>query len=109
MVRTVLVTGASSGLGLATAVHLAGMGFGVVGTARSDGKAAYLRRAADDAGVKVETAILDVTDASRCEALVAAVEPWATTPASGSWPAWRGRVVSGLRAAELALADRDAA
>ncbi len=38
MVRTVLVTGANSEIGLETAPHLAGLGFGVVGTARFRGQ-----------------------------------------------------------------------
>lgn len=76
MVRTVLVTGANSGVGLETSLHLARLGFRVVGTARSDEKAESLAKAASDAGVEVETAVLDVTDADRCEHLVSALQPW---------------------------------
>ena len=76
MVRTVLVTGTNSGLGLRTAVHLAELGFRVVGTARSQEKLDVLREAASDAGVKVDGAVLDVTDRAGCETLVGEVEPW---------------------------------
>ncbi|MDQ4097550.1 MAG: SDR family NAD(P)-dependent oxidoreductase, partial [Actinomycetota bacterium] len=83
MLRTALVTGANSGIGLETAIHVARLGFAVVGTARSDEKAASLHRAAADAGVQVETAVLDVTDAPRCEQVVRAVEPWAVVNNAG--------------------------
>lgn len=76
MVRTVLVTGANSGVGLETALHLARLGFRVVGTARSDEKAESLAKAATDVGVDVETVVLDVTDAQRCEDLVPALDLW---------------------------------
>ncbi|MBW3614117.1 MAG: SDR family NAD(P)-dependent oxidoreductase [Actinobacteria bacterium] len=76
MSRTVLVTGANSGVGLATSLHLAHLGFDVVGTVRSQEKAEWLKSAAADAGVEVETDILDVTDGSGCERVVARHEPW---------------------------------
>jgi NAD(P)-dependent dehydrogenase (short-subunit alcohol dehydrogenase family) len=76
MVRTVLVTGTNSGLGLRTAIHLAGLGFRVVGTARSQEKLDVLHTAASDAGVEVEGAVLDLTDRAGREALVREVEPW---------------------------------
>lgn len=76
MARTVLVTGANSGIGLETAVHLAGLGFRVVGTMRSEEKSESLAKAASDAGVEVETAVLDVTDAVASEAVVARFQPW---------------------------------
>ncbi|HEX2046683.1 MAG TPA: SDR family NAD(P)-dependent oxidoreductase [Acidimicrobiales bacterium] len=70
MVRTVLVTGANSGLGLATSLHLAELGFHVVGTARSEEKLEILEKEG------IEGAVLDVTDRAGCEALVGRVEPW---------------------------------
>ena len=76
MVRTVLVTGANSGLGLATCLHLSKVGFRVVGTARSEEKLDVLRKAAGDAGVEVEGAVLDVTDGPGCERVVGDIEPW---------------------------------
>ena len=76
MERTVLVTGANSGLGLATCLHLAELGFGVVGTARSEEKLDVLRNAAGEAAVPVDGAVLDVTDGPGCEAVVAGVQPW---------------------------------
>ena len=53
MLRTVLVTGSNSGLGRETAIHLAGLGFRVVGTARSEEKLEEVEKAARDAGVEV--------------------------------------------------------
>ncbi|HEV2809554.1 MAG TPA: SDR family NAD(P)-dependent oxidoreductase [Acidimicrobiales bacterium] len=76
MVRSVLVTGANSGVGLEVALHLAELGFRVIGTARTEEKATSLAKAADDAGVDVEVAVLDVTDADGCERLVGRLQPW---------------------------------
>lgn len=59
---TVLVTGTSSGIGLATAVAAARAGWTVVATLRSPGRAGALREAAAAAGVPVDVRPLDVTD-----------------------------------------------
>src|SRR4051794_6497849 len=69
--RTVLTTGANSGIGLATALELARQGFRSVGSVRSDEKAETVHRAARDAGVEVETTLLDVTDVDACADVVA--------------------------------------
>jgi NAD(P)-dependent dehydrogenase (short-subunit alcohol dehydrogenase family) len=74
--RTVLVTGANSGLGLATVLAAARAGLGVVGTARSPEKAEVVTEAARAEGVEVATAILDVTDTEGCAAVVAEHRPW---------------------------------
>lgn len=68
--RTVLTTGASSGIGLATAVEVAKRGFRSVASVRSEAKAEPLLKAAADAGVEVETVLLDVTDAEQCRAVI---------------------------------------
>ncbi len=57
-----VVTGANSGIGRATAVHLAAQGHRVVGTVRALAKAEKLQRMATDAGVEVELVELDVAD-----------------------------------------------
>jgi NAD(P)-dependent dehydrogenase (short-subunit alcohol dehydrogenase family) len=57
-----VVTGANSGIGRATAVHLARCGHRVFGTLRSLDKAAKLKAMAEQAGVPVELAVLDVAD-----------------------------------------------
>jgi NAD(P)-dependent dehydrogenase (short-subunit alcohol dehydrogenase family) len=57
-----VVTGANSGIGRATAVHLAAAGHTVYGTVRSVGKADKLRTMADAAGVTVALVELDVAD-----------------------------------------------
>ncbi|MGH9014313.1 MAG: SDR family NAD(P)-dependent oxidoreductase [Acidimicrobiia bacterium] len=74
--RTVLTTGANSGIGLSTVLEVARKGFRSVGTVRSDAKAETVARAAKDAGVDVETAILDVTDASGCEEVIDEIRPF---------------------------------
>lgn len=57
-----VVTGANSGIGRATAIHLAGQGHKVYGTVRSMEKATKLHAMADDANVEVSLVELDVTD-----------------------------------------------
>ena len=103
MVRTVLVTGANSGLGLATCLHLAGLGFRVVGTARSEEKLDAVAKAAGDAGVAVDGALLDVTDGPACEALVEWLEPWAVVNNAGYMNV--GRVVDVTREEALRQLD----
>lgn len=76
MTRTVLTTGANSGLGLATVLAVAEKGFRSVGTVRSDAKAAIVHEAAAAAGVTVETVLLDVTDADGCATVIDSVRPW---------------------------------
>ena len=95
MERTVLVTGANSGLGNETAVHLAGLGFRVVGTARSEEKLEAVDKAARDAGVEVEGAVLDVTDEPACAEVVERTDPWAVVNNAGYMNV--GRVVDVTR------------
>ena len=57
-----VVTGANSGIGRATAIHLADKGHRVIGTVRSIEKADKLRNMAADADVSVELFELDVAD-----------------------------------------------
>ena len=65
-----LVTGTSSGIGLATAVALAGAGLTVVATMRDTRRDALLREAAEQAGVELDVRTLDVTDADASRAVV---------------------------------------
>lgn len=69
--RAVLTTGANSGIGLATAVELARRGFHSIGSVRSEAKAEIVHAAAAEAGVEIETVMMDVTDAEQCEAVMA--------------------------------------
>ncbi len=57
-----VVTGANSGIGRATAIHLAQQGHTVYGTVRSVEKAAKLQSMSADAGVEIKLAELDVAD-----------------------------------------------
>jgi len=74
--RTVLTTGANSGVGLATVLHLASLGFHSVGSIRSSAKAARVAAAAADAGVTVATVRLDVADAEACRRVIDRLRPW---------------------------------
>ncbi len=73
---TVLTTGANSGIGLATAIEVARLGYRSVGSVRSDAKAAELEAAAKAAGVSVEPVLLDVTDVEGCAEVIDSFEPF---------------------------------
>jgi NAD(P)-dependent dehydrogenase (short-subunit alcohol dehydrogenase family) len=71
--RSVVVTGANSGIGLATAVELAVHGYDVIGTVRSAEKAEVLRAAAAGKGATLRHVVCDVADAESTEAAFAEV------------------------------------
>ncbi|MDX6348721.1 MAG: hypothetical protein QOF84_3511 [Streptomyces sp.] len=62
--KSVVVTGAGSGIGLAVTMELAHAGFDVIGTVRSEDKADALRTAVERTGAAVRTVLLDVADAT---------------------------------------------
>jgi NAD(P)-dependent dehydrogenase (short-subunit alcohol dehydrogenase family) len=68
--RTVLVTGTSSGIGLATAITAARAGFTTVATMRDPVRAQALRDEADRAGLTLDIRRLDVTDAASITACI---------------------------------------
>ena len=69
--QTVLVTGASSGLGRAIALYLAEKGYDVIGTSRSRARLGALHAAATSHGIALSGVQLDVN----CDDSVAAVMP----------------------------------
>lgn len=89
MSKSVVVTGANSGIGLATALELAGAGYDVIGTVRSASKAQDLAAAAADRGVDVQSVQLDVADAESTRAGFARIAeltdggPWAVVNNAG--------------------------
>ncbi|WP_329438284.1 SDR family NAD(P)-dependent oxidoreductase [Streptomyces canus] len=64
--RSVLVTGATGGIGAATVLRLAGAGFDVIGTGRSQEKADDLIAAAAARGRLLCTVVVDVAEPSSC-------------------------------------------
>ena len=66
MGKSVVVTGANSGIGLVTCLELAGAGWDVIGTTRSAAKTERLHEVAETKGVTVRSVICDVDDASSC-------------------------------------------
>ena len=115
--QTVLTTGANSGIGLATVLEVARRGYRVVGTVRSTSKADVVAAAAREAGVDVETAILDVTDEDATAEVVARHQPYAIVnnagysitgavedvPESEARAALETMVVAPMRLARLAI------
>ena len=89
MSRTVLTTGANSGIGLATVIEVARRGFHSVGGVRTEAKARIVSEAAKAAGVSVDTVLLDVNSATNCRAVINDLKPFglvnnAGFPASGA-------------------------
>ncbi len=80
-----LVTGAGAGIGLATAVEAARLGFHAVAAVHRADQLGDVQAAAAEAGVaaSVDAAILDVTDDAAATDLVKRVEPWAVVSSAG--------------------------
>lgn len=68
-----VVTGANSGIGRATAIHLAGHGYRVFGTTRTRERAAKAMSMAEDAGVAIEWIEMDIADDASVDAGFAAI------------------------------------
>ena len=89
MSSSVLVTGANSGIGLATVLELAGAGYDVVGSTRTADKAELVRSAAAERGVEVRTVLMDVDDEDSCRDGIEEVAeltdggPWAVVNNAG--------------------------
>ncbi|MEV6209357.1 SDR family oxidoreductase [Kitasatospora sp. NPDC051914] len=87
--RSVVITGATGGIGRATAVRLAARGWDVIGTARTRAKADDLVGRAAASGIDLRAVVLDVADADSCRQAVAQVEemtgggPWALVNNAG--------------------------
>jgi NAD(P)-dependent dehydrogenase (short-subunit alcohol dehydrogenase family) len=79
MERVVLITGAGSGIGLASALEAARLGFSVVAGVHTDDEVELVHRAVAEAhlpGGSVRAEPFDVTDEDRARALIEATRPW---------------------------------
>lgn len=78
-----LITGAGSGIGLASSLEAARLGFSVVAAVHREDQLDGVRRAARGAGVDVEVEVLDVTDEDRARDIVDRTWPWALVNNAG--------------------------
>lgn len=62
MPKSVVITGANSGIGLSTAIELANAGYDVIGTVRTAEKGKRMQEAAQAKGATVSAVVLDVGD-----------------------------------------------
>src|SRR6266487_441991 len=75
MTKVTLITGTSTGIGRATALHMARMGYDVVATMRDPERAgAALRDAAKDASMQLTVMPLDVTDGAAIDRCIADIQ-----------------------------------
>jgi NAD(P)-dependent dehydrogenase (short-subunit alcohol dehydrogenase family) len=71
--KVAVVTGSSSGIGRATAIHLAKAGYSVYGTVRRESRLDTLKRMAAEAEVDIRLVQLDVTDNETVESAFAEI------------------------------------
>ena len=69
-VETILITGASSGIGMASALYLAERGYRVIGASRSTERLAGLEEEALERGLSVSTCVLDINSDEGVAAVV---------------------------------------
>lgn len=100
--RSILVTGSSTGLGLETAIHLAGRGFRVHAAVRDEGGRNAVLDEAQRRGVSLEVVSLDITDP---ESVAAGVE--AVVSASGEIYGLVNNAGIGLRGCFEDLSDAE--
>lgn len=87
--KSVVVTGANSGIGLATSLVLAEAGYDVIGTVRDDHKGATLVETAAEQGLDLRYVRCDVADAQQTELAFAEIDkltdggPWAVVNNAG--------------------------
>ncbi|MFF2625123.1 SDR family NAD(P)-dependent oxidoreductase [Kitasatospora griseola] len=87
--RSVVITGATSGIGRAAALRTAAAGFEVFATARSREKAEKLHAEAAEHGLALRTVVLDVTDPRACADVFGEIAertgggPWAVVNNAG--------------------------
>jgi NAD(P)-dependent dehydrogenase (short-subunit alcohol dehydrogenase family) len=87
--KSVVVTGANSGIGLATALELARVGYDVIGTTRTRDKAQHLHDQAAARGVTVRSVLMDVADEEQTRQAFAEIDeltdggPWAVINNAG--------------------------
>jgi len=86
MPDTVLITGTSSGVGLAAVEAIAARGAQVVATVRSDDDAAMVHERMALLGLEVTTALLDVTDADQCAQVIERHRPDVLVNNAGAAP-----------------------
>jgi short-subunit dehydrogenase len=72
--KTILITGATAGIGRTTALHLASRGHRVIASGRKADQLASLREEGQRAGVSIETVLLDVTRAESIAQAVADID-----------------------------------
>jgi NAD(P)-dependent dehydrogenase (short-subunit alcohol dehydrogenase family) len=85
--RVVIVTGGGSGIGLATALEAARLGFTAVAAVHGDDQADAVLSAARDAEVGVAVELLDVTDDEALRCFIDRHQPWGVVNNAGvMWP-----------------------
>ncbi|HEX6237300.1 MAG TPA: SDR family NAD(P)-dependent oxidoreductase [Acidimicrobiales bacterium] len=84
MERVVLITGAGSGIGLASALEAAQLGFVTVAAVHRPEQQDDVRAAAATAGVDLVTDVLDVTDEQRAREVIDRHRPWGLVNVAGA-------------------------